>query len=61
MKKKMILFAGILTFIVFVSFLLDIIWKNYGNFSQIKLKEVFYLIGWMLLSFYLLYNYFYNK
>jgi len=57
MRKKMYLFSGILTFIVFVVMLIDIITKNYGNFSQIKFKEIIYLIGWLLLSVSIFYEY----
>ena len=57
MRKKMYLLSGILTFIVFVVMLIDIITKNYGNFSQIKFKEIIYLIGWLLLSVSIFYEY----
>ena len=57
MRKKMYLFSGILTFIVFVVMLIDIITTNYGDFSQIKSKEIIYLIGWLLLSASIFYEY----
>lgn len=59
MKKKMLLISGILTSIVFVVLLIDIVTGN-RNLSQIKFKEILYLIGWLLLSISLLFAR-YNK
>ncbi len=53
----MYLFSGTLTFIVFVSLLVDTITSNYGDFSQIKFKDIVYLIGWLLLSIAILFEY----
>ena len=56
MKKKMFLVSGILTSIVFIVMLIEMV-TGERSFSQIKLKEIVYLAGWLLLSISLLYQY----
>lgn len=53
----MYLFSGILTSIVFVVLVIELVTRD-RRFSKIKFKEFFYLIGWLLLSITLLYQYF---
>lgn len=52
----MYLISGILTSVIFITLVVDI-FTGGRNFFQIKFKEVFYLVGWLLLSVTLLYEY----
>ena len=45
----MFLAIGILISLVFISQLIDLITGN-RSFSQVSLKEIIYLIGWLFLS-----------
>lgn len=62
MNKKIYLISGILTSIVFISMLIEMIGIIYnGNSSQIKFKEILYLIGWLTMSIFTLSQYFSQK
>ena len=60
MTKKMLLIAGILVSIIFISLLLEFIGNLYKDSIQFSFKPVIYLIGWLGLAISLLYQYF-NK
>ena len=59
MKNKMYLISGILTSVVFVTLIIDLATGS-RSISQIKLKDILYLVGWLLLSIVLLHEYFKN-
>jgi len=60
MNIKIYLISGILTAVVFLALLIDIL-TNSRNFSQVKFKEIIYLIGWLLLSITCLFEYYKKK
>ena len=53
------LFIAIIILAVFIVYLIDII-TAYRESSEIKMKEIVYLIGWLILSITSFLNYF-NK
>lgn len=62
MKKKMKLFAGILTAVVFISFLLEIIGDAYDHDDfQISFKQIGSIFGWLVMSLSMFYLYFNDK
>ena len=62
MDKKIYLISGIITSIVFISMLIEVVGYYYNSStSQIKIKEIIYMMGWLISSFVLLYHYFIRK
>ncbi len=58
----MYLISGTITFIVFISMLIEMIGYIYNdNTSQIKFKEVIYMIAWLSISIVLLSQHFNQK
>ncbi len=60
MSKKMLLAAGIIVSIVFITLLLEFAGNLRNETTEFSFKQVLYLIGWLGLSIALLSQYF-NK
>jgi hypothetical protein len=54
MQKKMFLVGGILALVIFVSLMLETINQSMSN---LNLKEIFRLVGWLFLGVFCFYYY----